>query len=184
MMCGKSKRPRSRPTKFTPENRDKILTAIRLGTADTLCSLVAGVAYNTFREWVVRGENDGDGEFYRFSQDILIAQGERLNRWLATIEKATQRSWQAAAWKLERLYPQSYGRTYQTTEHTGPGGSALPGPNVTLLNVNIGLSKMTDDELTLCEKIAKRCAIAGDDVPLQRLEGNDSGNGNGNGQQH
>ena len=40
--------------------------------------------------------------------------------WLAKIEQAAnQGHWQAAAWKLERRYPQEYGRTVQNVEHSG-----------------------------------------------------------------
>jgi hypothetical protein len=43
---------------------------------------------------------------------------------LAKIEKAaSDNNWAAAAWKLERRYPDVYGRTVQ--EHTGKDGKAI-----------------------------------------------------------
>ena len=48
------------------------------------------------------------------------AEGQRLAAWLAVIEKAASEGelWQAAAWKLERLYPETYGR--KRLEVSGP----------------------------------------------------------------
>jgi len=72
-------------------------------------------------------------------QRIGIAEGEAAQRWLAQIEQAAQGKtvtdtdgnqvvlvppcWQAAAWKLERRYPEAYGR--RRVEHTGADGGPI-----------------------------------------------------------
>lgn len=150
---------RGRPSHFTPENREKILTAVRLGTADMIMGASAGVDYSTIRGWVAKGEKEGKGEFYEFSLALKAAKGERVNRWLAMIEKAAQiGTWQAAAWKLERLYPEQYGRTVQRVENVGADGKALPAPE-THVHVNLDLSRLNDDELELYRRLASRGAV-------------------------
>ena len=45
---------------------------------------------------------------------------------VALIQKAAKDNWQAAAWYLERRYPEDYGRREQhKLEHTGPRGGPI-----------------------------------------------------------
>jgi hypothetical protein len=149
---------RGRPTLFTPVNREKILTAIRLGAADMICGATAGVEYSTIRKWVERGERETKGEYFDFALALKAAKGERVNRWLAMIEKAAQiGTWQAAAWKLERLYSELYGRTVQRIEQVGPDGKVVK-PE-THVHLTVDLSKLKDDELELYRRLAERGAV-------------------------
>jgi hypothetical protein len=95
-----------RPTKFTPEACEKILTAIKLGVPDTVAPTVAGVDYATFRGWI----NKRGRRYSEFSDAVKAAKGERVQRWLALIEQHATTNWTAAAWKLERMYPEEFGR--------------------------------------------------------------------------
>ena len=53
---------------------------------------------------------------------IRQSEAQAAQRWLNFIEKAAEAGeWQAAAWKLERRYPDTYGRKTRI-EKTGPGG--------------------------------------------------------------
>lgn len=105
-----------RRTKYTPKVVDDICTAIRLGATYELAAAYAGITYETFRTWM----NDNPA----FSAAIHLAEGKGALTWLGRIEKASQDGiWQAAAWKLERRYPQDYGRTVQ--EHQGKDGGAI-----------------------------------------------------------
>lgn len=106
-----------RPTKFTPETTAAILSAIRLGATYELAAQAGGVHYDTFNEWVKKGEA-GDEGFAEFSESVKRANAEMAVRCLSQIEEAAaDGNWQAAAWKLERRFPASYGRVPQ--EHTG-----------------------------------------------------------------
>jgi hypothetical protein len=164
-------RKRGRPTLFTPENRAKILESVRLGAADLICGMSAGVDYTTIRNWVSRGEREGKGEFFDFSNALKAAKGERVNRWLAMIEKAAQvGTWQAAAWKLERLYSELYGRTVQRIEQVGPDGKVVK-PE-THVHMTVDLSKLRDDELELYRRLAERGAVESSASPPQGGSGN------------
>jgi hypothetical protein len=130
-----------RPTKLTAETQAKIERAIRMGATYELAAKFGGVSYNTFNEWRKRGEAElerrdnprvkegteqwiQEQPFLEFYETIQKAEGDAAVGWLAKIEKsANDGSWQAAAWKLERRYPENYNRN--RTEHTGEGGGAI-----------------------------------------------------------
>lgn len=97
-----------RPTKYTPETAKKILEAIRVGTTFRLACAYGGITEETFSQWRKK--------YPEFSESVKEAVGTAAVSWLAKIEKAaSDGTWQAAAWKLERLYPREYGR--QVIEH-------------------------------------------------------------------
>lgn len=149
----KPKIPRKigRPTLFTPDRLAKILESVNLGAADLLCGMAAGVEYGTIRQWVIRGEEEGEGPFYDFAKALEKAKGDRTNRLLGYIETAAKDgTWQAAAWKLERLHSEQYGRTIQRVEHIDAHGNVVvPNQNHQHihLNVNMDLTRLSDDQL-------------------------------------
>ena len=61
------RRRRGRPSKFTPELREEILTAIRDGgcTYADAC-LRVGINESTFQLWKQKGQGAGPGAFLRF----------------------------------------------------------------------------------------------------------------------
>lgn len=104
--------------KLTPDVRERLLQAVRLGATHELACMYAGVSVDSF----ARYRTDAD-----FAEDVKRAEGQAALGWLAKIEKAaTDGNWQAAAWKLERRYPDVYGRRVQQLEHSGPGGGPIP----------------------------------------------------------
>jgi len=113
-----AKHPGGCPTKRTPENRAKILEAIRMGATYELAANYAGMSYQTFNEWT---KDD-----IEFSDALKEAEGEAALKWLKKIESAAARNWFAAAWKLERRYPGQYGRTVTQTEVSGKDGGPIP----------------------------------------------------------
>jgi hypothetical protein len=105
-----------RRSKFTPETVDKLTQAIRLGATYVLACDYAGISMQTFLTW-----KDTKPEFL---DAIKRAEGTACVGWLAKIEQAaSDGNWQAAAWKLERRYPEMYGR--QRMEVTGAEGGAI-----------------------------------------------------------
>jgi hypothetical protein len=116
-----------RRSKYTPETVDKLTQAIRLGATYELASLYAGIDVSTFHAW--RNAKPD------FSDAIKAAEGEGAIKHLANIDRAANGiknadghwvelpDWKASAWKLERRYPQMYGR--QAVEISGPDGGAI-----------------------------------------------------------
>ncbi|MDA0990771.1 MAG: hypothetical protein O3A51_08475 [Verrucomicrobia bacterium] len=122
----------ARPTKLTPETQKIIVDAIQLGSTYVLASQAAGIAYNTFNEWMKAGEVAKSGVVREFYESVKKAEGQRVARWLSKIEAAANDGvWTAAAWKLERIYPETYGRQRVEIEHSG----------------NINVSSLSDEEL-------------------------------------
>ena len=106
----------ARKSKYTPDVVDKLTQAIRLGATYVLACDYAGISERTFRSWM---------ETYPpFLQSVKEAEGAAAVGWLAKIEKAaSDGNWQAAAWKLERRYPEMYGK--QRLELTGANGGPV-----------------------------------------------------------
>lgn len=99
----------ARPSKYKPETVKKITDAIRVGATYELACAFGGIHFDTFNEWRKK--------YSEFSDAIKEAEGSAAIKWLALIDKAaTEGTWQAAAWKLERRYPESYGRTVITNQ--------------------------------------------------------------------
>lgn len=90
-------------TKYTTERVDKILTAIKLGAYYVDACNYAGIDEDTFSRWRKR--------YADFAVRVKEAEGYASTQWLAKIEAAANDgAWQASAWKLERRYPDRYGR--------------------------------------------------------------------------
>lgn len=110
-----------RKTKYTPETVEKLVLAIKLGAPYILACAYAGIDDATFYRWM--------NEKREFYDTIKGAEGAGVMQWLGKIEKAaSDGNWQAAAWKLERRYPELFGRSVIDQR-------------------NINLSKLNDDEL-------------------------------------
>lgn len=107
-----------RRSKYTPEIVKKLCHAIELGATYELAAKYAGISYETFNEWRKTKP--------QFSEQLNEAEGKATVGWLTFIEgSAAEGQWQAAAWKLERRYPQDYGKTIQEQQHTGRNGEPL-----------------------------------------------------------
>ena len=100
-----------RPSKFTPEVRNRILSAIRNGNTYEASAHYGGVSYDTLREWIKRGQEETAGEFSEFFEAIKSAEAKAEVESVALIRQAAQEGqWQAAAWFLERRKPSEWGR--------------------------------------------------------------------------
>lgn len=104
----------ARKTKLTSDTQERFLAAVRKGATYDLACKYAGIGVSTFYDWL-RYADDEDREdrakFSAFSEAVKVAEGEAAFSWLSRIEDAASAgNWQAAAWKLERRYPDAYGR--------------------------------------------------------------------------
>lgn len=129
-----------RPCKLTPRVAEKICNFIRLGSWLETAAGAVGIDRHTLAEWLKRGErarrskarDQRERMFARFARQVARAQAEAELLDLERIDSAAEGTelrkpeWQAAAWKLERRYPDRWGRKDQHQhEHAGKGGGPI-----------------------------------------------------------
>lgn len=105
-----------RPEKLTPELQQKIVDAIRMGAYIETAAAYAGINKSTLYDWMKRGARAKSGKYKEFSNAIEKALAESEMRDLAVIAKASRENWQAAAWRLERKFPDRWGRRKAKSE--------------------------------------------------------------------
>lgn len=93
-------------TKFNEETKGILLNAISKGAPYKMACNAAGIKYETFRLWRNKAKDapESNKELFDFFVALKKAQGEAALKWLEIIDNAMPQNWQAAAWKLERLY--------------------------------------------------------------------------------
>ena len=109
-MSKKTKSKRGAKGKYDDERVKNILDVIRAGNYKVIAARAAGINPDTFYEWMKTKPD--------FSDAIKKAQAEGECRNVAIIAQAAQKQWQAAAWNLERQYPERWGQR-QKIEHSG-----------------------------------------------------------------
>jgi hypothetical protein len=92
----------ARPTKRNKAALDAVCNALEAGATYAQAAGAAGVSYATFARW---RDDDADAE-----SAILKAEQVAARRWLACIDRAADSEWRAAAWLLERRFPEVYRR--------------------------------------------------------------------------
>lgn len=75
------------PTKLTPTVQAILIEAIEIGAHyETACAL-AGITFQTFRNWQIRGEKAGKGVYFEFFESLTRAEAknevDRLAEWRA-----------------------------------------------------------------------------------------------------
>ncbi len=97
-----------RPTDLSPEVQDAICVALREGCPRETAAGCAGVGKNTFYEWLKKGDAE-DGPFREFRDAVEKALWDGIRSLLAIIRSGNQ-GWQGAAWMLERIHHETFGR--------------------------------------------------------------------------
>jgi transposase len=111
MAAASKKRPPGRPTRLTPELQAKLCDAIRAGNYMETAAAFAGIRKATLHNWLRRGARQSQGIYHAFSEAVEKALADSEARDVALIAKAAaEGQWQAAAWRLERKFPDRWGR--------------------------------------------------------------------------
>lgn len=71
-----------------------------------------------------RGSDSKAGVYFEFFEAVKTAEAQAVARSVATIQAASRKSWQAAAWWLERKHPDEWGRK-ERHEHVGKDGEPI-----------------------------------------------------------
>lgn len=115
-----AKRGRGRPGKLTPDRAARIIEAVRRGAYIEAAAAEVGIASSTLHGWIRRGARSWElGEtpsraerpYHEFVEALKKAQAESEAADLDRIARAADEgAWQAAAWRLERRFPDRWGR--------------------------------------------------------------------------
>jgi len=98
-------------TKLTPQLQEQIGNNITLGMPLKFAAEAVGITEVTFYNWIKRGENESKGRFFEFAEHVKACKAKAVQLHLKLITKAaTDGSWQASAWILERRHPEEFGR--------------------------------------------------------------------------
>ncbi len=114
-----------RPTKLTSELTEEIAQYLRAGNYIETTAALVGINRDSIYEWLKRGAAEQERlkknprarlrkreELYvEFSDTVKKAQAQSEAMLVGLIGKAAQKNWTAAAWRLERKYPDKWGRT-------------------------------------------------------------------------
>ncbi len=147
------KKGRGRPSKLTEEVEKNILQMVKAGNYLETAAAYAGVSKEVLFKWLRLGREQKKGRLHDFVQLVEKALAEAEVRDVVTIGAAAQQYWQAAAWRLERKFPNRWG-SRSTIQHTGNNGEAIQVETRTTL-----VDKMANDEetrklvLSLAEKL-------------------------------
>lgn len=72
------------------------------------CCKYAGISFQTYRNWMKRGQAAKTGEYFEFVEDTTRAQAEAEVRLVALINKASIDDWRAGSFILERRFSNSW----------------------------------------------------------------------------
>lgn len=132
------KRTRSGPkAKISPKVITKICEARKSGASMEIAANSARIGRRTLYEWLERGKKEPDGLYRQLLDEMELASGQGAAHLLDVIQSHAEgckpgcqiahehRSgvWTAAAWKLERMFPEAYGK--KRVEMTGPNNGPL-----------------------------------------------------------
>jgi transposase-like protein len=114
----------ARPSKLTPETKDRIVAAIRAGNYAEPAARSAGISEATYHRWMKRGERESKGIYRDFYEEVRRAEADAEVEAVARLRKAMPDDWRACLSYLERRYTERWGRR-RAHEHTGAGGAPL-----------------------------------------------------------
>jgi transposase len=158
----------SRPTKLNAETHTTIINAITAGAYIETAAAHAGIHKDTLYDWLKKGrqhsQQETNGEkltekqqaLARFSDAIEKALGDAELRDIAIISKAAaEGAWQASAWRLERKFPDRWGKRSHVELTGRNGGHIQVGPAV-------DLTQLSTEEIQTLHRIIQKSQNRGE----------------------
>ena len=100
----------ARPTKLTPAVQERLLEAVAAGSYLEEAAAYAGITYQSFRNWMLRGQRDTRGVYFEFFENVTRAESEALISAQKKWRSAFDTDWRAILAWAERRYPDRWGR--------------------------------------------------------------------------
>lgn len=99
--------PVGRPTKLDDLTAKRIVDAVAEGASRSAAAEAARISRQTLMNWLAAGR-DGDPAYVDFFDRVKTAEAKAEIEMVNIIRQAATRSWQAAAWWLERCRAETY----------------------------------------------------------------------------
>lgn len=119
---------KGRKSKLDNDRREKLLKAIRVGNDKKVACALAGISETTLYRWLEQSKKkNATPELREFRESLERAEAEAEVLKVSRIAQAADNGrWQAAAWWLERKYPERWGQqTKIRAEVSGPNGTPI-----------------------------------------------------------
>ena len=108
----------ARPSKLTPEAQAAIVDAILHGCTYKDAAEAAGIEYNTFNEWMKKGEQSTSGKYREFNDAVSKANAQCAINFTRVIQsKAALGDWKAALEWLKRRRRSEWGDAVDLTSN-------------------------------------------------------------------
>jgi hypothetical protein len=93
---------------LTEQLASDLVGLVRRGNFLQVACRACGVSPTMLHKWLKKGHN-GEQPYRDLAEKLSAAQAEAEIELVDTLNAAASRDWKAAAWKLERKYPDRYG---------------------------------------------------------------------------
>jgi len=110
-------RRKGRPPLLNEATAKILFEAIERGLPYKQAAGLAGVSYDTFNRWRLKGRTyDAPKEFCDFCDRLELAQAKAVDSLVDTVRNAAFKGdWKAAAWMLKRRHPEDWERLGRTS---------------------------------------------------------------------
>lgn len=111
-MAGKRRTPDGRTPKLTPDVQKAVTDAVAAGVPLKYAAQRAGIDASTIRLWRKKAGKAGANRklYVAFVAALKRAEADALARNVAIVQQAAAKHWTAAAWWLERRYPDEFAK--------------------------------------------------------------------------
>ncbi len=146
----------ARPTKLDDVTAQRVIAALREGNARSTAARSAGIHPDTLCHWLARGRS-GEEPYSEFSVRIKRAEADGELALVQCIRSAALegKTWQCAAWLLERRFPQRWARKERPVIEKHRDASAL-GEEELAAALADALFKSTANNPELRERLTNR----------------------------
>ena len=115
----------SRTTILSEVIQNAMVEAIEAGNYASTAAESVGIGRSTHYEWMSKGE-EGIEPYAGYTDAIKKAEANAQMQALSVVKNAMADNWQAAAWYLERKFPELFGRRDKLTQEiSGKDGKPL-----------------------------------------------------------
>ena len=111
--------------KFSEELCKNICDDIKEGVPVKHASISQGIDESTFYVWYNKGKNAKSGKYKKFYEQVNEARSAAVTLRAKRVYKAGETSWQADAWWLERMVPESFARKDNVNMEVKPADKVL-----------------------------------------------------------